>query len=107
MDAVTQQDMRVALNGAPSPRRRSTPIADGSPPAWDWSAELSEAERAELVELRRTVADLRADADDARSEAARSRRDAEDLRAGMRQLAAARPWRRRRVFDEIRRSGLL
>jgi hypothetical protein len=75
--------------------------------AWDWGVELRDEERSELELLRSTVAQLRTQLDQAH-EAVRIRTQRhQDASRALRQLAEARPWRRRRVLSSLRERQLL
>jgi hypothetical protein len=75
--------------------------------AWDWGVELRDEERSELELLRSTVAQLRTELDQAH-EALRSCRERhQDASQALRQLAEARPWRRRRVRRALRERQLV
>jgi hypothetical protein len=75
--------------------------------AWDWGVELRDEERSELELLRRTVAQLRTQLDQAHEELRSSRRRHRDASEALRQLAEARSWRRRRIRRALRARQLL
>jgi hypothetical protein len=75
--------------------------------AWDWGVELRDEERSELELLRRTVAQLRRQLDQARDSLRTSRQRDQDASQARRQLDEARPWRRRRVRTALRDRQLL
>jgi chromosome segregation ATPase len=75
--------------------------------AWDWGVELRDEERSELERLRRTVAQLRGQLDQAHDSLRTSRQREQDARQALRQLDEARPWRRRRVRTALRNRQLL
>ena len=75
--------------------------------AWDWGIELREEERSELELLRRTVARLRTQLDQAHESLKSSRQRQQDASQALRQLDEARPWRRRRVRTALRERKLL
>jgi hypothetical protein len=93
--------------------RRSAP-ADGedrsmaqTDQAWDWGVELRDEERSELELLRRTVAQLRTQLDQAHESLRSCRQRQQDASEALRQLDEARPWRRRRVRRALRERQLL
>src|SRR5512132_3644483 len=65
--------------------------------AWDWGVELRDEERSELELLRRTVAQLRTELDQAHESLSSCRQRQQDATQALRQLDEARLWRRRRV----------
>jgi hypothetical protein len=75
--------------------------------AWDWGVELRDEERSELELLRSTVVELRTQLDQAHEALRSSRQRDQDARQALRQLAEARPWRRRRVRTALRERQLL
>jgi chromosome segregation ATPase len=75
--------------------------------AWDWRVELRDEERSELELLRGTVADLRAELDQAEHSLRTSRQRQHDLSQALRELDEAWPWRRHRVRAALRDSQLL
>jgi hypothetical protein len=75
--------------------------------AWDWGVELRDEERSELELLRRTVAQLRAQLDQAHDSLRTSRQHQQDASQALRQLDEVRPWRRRRVRRALRDRHLL
>jgi hypothetical protein len=75
--------------------------------AWDWSVGLRDEERSELELLRRTVAQLRTQLDQAHESLRSSRQRKQDAREALRQLDEAGPWRRRRVRRALRARQLL
>jgi hypothetical protein len=75
--------------------------------AWDWGVELRDEERSELEVLRRTVAQLRTELDQAHESLRSCRQRQQDARQALRQLDEARPWRRRRVRTALRERQLL
>jgi hypothetical protein len=75
--------------------------------AWDWGVELRDEERSELETLRGTVAQLRRQLDQVHDSLRLSRQREQDARQALRQLAEARPWRRRRVRRALRDRQLL
>ena len=62
--------------------------------AWDWGVELRDEERSELDLLRRTVAQLRTELDQAQESLRSCRQRQQDARQALRQLDEARLWRR-------------
>ena len=95
-----------------SPSRSAT--ADGedrsmaqTDQAWDWGVELRDEERSELELLRRTVAKLRTQLDQAHEALRSCRQRHQDASQALRQLAETRPWRRRRVRTALRERQLL
>jgi septal ring factor EnvC (AmiA/AmiB activator) len=79
--------------------------------AWDWGIELREEERSELRSelelLRRTVAQLRTQLDQAHLSLRTFRQRHQDARQALRQLDEAKPWRRRRVRAALQERQLL
>jgi len=115
---ITQQDLREALSTPPEPRRRPAVIPGADPaeqsdeprapePAWDWSTELAEHERAELVSLRATGDELRDRLEHLESQVKEGAARERELRAALAQLAAAKGFQRRRVLAELRARALL
>jgi hypothetical protein len=75
--------------------------------AWDWGVELRDEERSELELLRRTVAQLRTQLDDAHGALRGCRQRHQDASQALTQLAEASPWRRRSVRTALRERQLL
>ena len=75
--------------------------------AWDWGVDLRDEERAELEVLRQTVAHLRTQLDQAHEALRSCRQRQQDASHALRQLAEARPWRRRRVRTALQERQLL
>ena len=75
--------------------------------AWDWGVELRDEERSELEVLRGTVAQLRTQLDHAHEALITCQQRHQDTSRALRQLAEARPWRRRRVRTALRERQLL
>jgi chromosome segregation ATPase len=75
--------------------------------AWDWGVELRDEERSELELLRSNVAQLRTQLDQADDALRTCRQRHQDASQALRQLAEARPWRRRRVRTALRERHLL
>jgi hypothetical protein len=75
--------------------------------AWDWGVELRDEERSELELLRRTVAQLRTQLDQAHDSLRICRPRQQDASQALRQLDEARPSRRRRVRKALRDRQLL
>jgi chromosome segregation ATPase len=75
--------------------------------AWDWGVELRDEERTELELLRSTVAQLRAQLDQAQDALGTCRRRQQETSQALRQLDEARPWQRRRVRNALRDRQLL
>jgi chromosome segregation ATPase len=75
--------------------------------AWDWGVELRDEERSELELLRRTVAQLRTQLDQAHEALRSCRQRQQDASEALRQLDEAGPWRRRRVRAALRERQLL
>jgi hypothetical protein len=75
--------------------------------AWDWGVELRDEERSELELLRSTVAQLRTQLDQAHEAVRICTQRHQDAGRALRQLAEARPWRRRRVLSSLRERRLL
>jgi hypothetical protein len=74
---------------------------------WDWGVELRDEERSELELLRSTVAQLRTQLDQAHKTLRSCTQRHQDARLALRQLAEARPWRRRRLRTAMRERKLL
>jgi len=103
---------RTSCNAWSSSSRRAP--ADGedrsmaqTDQAWDWGVELRDEERAELELLRGTVGQLRTQLDQAQEALRGCRQRHQDAKQALRQLAEARPWRRRRVRTALRERQLL
>jgi hypothetical protein len=75
--------------------------------AWDWGVELRDEERSELELLRRTVAQLHTQLDQAHDSLKTCRQRQQDASQALRQLDEVRPWRRRRVRKALRDRQLL
>jgi hypothetical protein len=75
--------------------------------AWDWGVEFRDEERAELELLRGTVAQLRTELDRTDEALKICRHRHRDASHALRELAEARPWRRRRVVIALRERRLL
>jgi chromosome segregation ATPase len=75
--------------------------------AWDWDVELRDEKRDELELLRSTVAQLRAQLDQAHDSLRTCRQRQQEASQALRQLDEARPWRRRRVRTALRARQLL
>ena len=75
--------------------------------AWDWGVDLRDEERSELEVLRRTVAQLRTQLDQAHDSLKTCRQRQEEACQALRQLDEAKPWRRRRVRTALRDRHLL
>ena len=75
--------------------------------AWDWGVELHDEERSELELLRHTVAQLRTQLDQAHEALRGCRQRHHEASDALRQLAEARPWRRRRIRLALRERQLL
>jgi hypothetical protein len=75
--------------------------------AWDWGVDLRDEERSELELLRRTVAQLRTQLDQAHEALRSSRQRHHEAIQALRQLAEAKLWRRRRVRAGLRERQLL
>jgi chromosome segregation ATPase len=75
--------------------------------AWDWGVELRDDQRSELELLRRTVAQLRTQLDQAHESLRSCRQRQHDASQALRELDEAGPWRRRRVRKALRERKLL
>jgi ribosomal protein L29 len=75
--------------------------------AWDWGVDLRDEERSELELLRRTVANLNTQLDQAHELLRSCRRRQQEASQALRQLDEARPWRRHRVRTALRERQLL
>jgi hypothetical protein len=102
---VSPDELRAAL----APRRsRPSPVAAARrEPAWEWTADISDGDQAELADLRRTVAAQRDRIEALESEAAAARTNAREAREALSELAAAGRFRRRSVARELAGRGLL
>jgi septal ring factor EnvC (AmiA/AmiB activator) len=98
---VSGQELRAAL--AQSGRSRPNPLMAQTEPVWEWTTD----EQAELEELRETAAELESQLDRLRGVAADARASEHEARRALRQLADARPWKRRAVVAELAGRGLL
>lgn len=74
---------------------------------WDWRIELREEDGSELQLLRETIAQLRGQLDRATASLITTRQRERDVRQALRELDAARPWRRRRLRAALRERQLL
>ena len=75
--------------------------------AWDWGVELRDEERSELELLRSNLAQLRTQLEQTQEALRSCRQRHQDASQALRQLAEARPWRRRRVRTALRERQLL
>jgi hypothetical protein len=75
--------------------------------AWDWGVELRDQERSELELLRRTVAQLRTQLDQAHDSLRTCRERQQEVSRALKQLNEVKPWRRRRVRKALRDRQLL
>jgi chromosome segregation ATPase len=75
--------------------------------AWDWRVELRDEERSELELLRRTMAQLHTQLDQAHDSLRTCRERQKEVSEALRQLDEAGPWRRRRVRRALRDRQLL
>jgi hypothetical protein len=98
---VSGQELRAAL--AQNGRSRPNPLMAEAPPAWEWTTD----EQAELEELRDTASALEEQIDALRDAAADARARELALQDALVRLAAARPWQKRRVVEELAGRGLL
>ena len=96
--------MTVRRTGAADGEDRSMAQTDQT---WDWGVELRDEERSELELMRSTVAQLRTQLDQAHEALESCRQRHQDATQALRQLADARPWRRRRVRTALRDRQLL
>jgi hypothetical protein len=103
---ITARDLRDRRRASSAPRP-SAALAIGAPPEWDWDAGLSDQDRVELTDLRDLTARLREQLERQDGELGRARSETRALRGGLRQLAGAGLWRRRRVIALLRAQGLL
>jgi hypothetical protein len=103
---ITAHDLRAALarQGA---RRRPAALLSERPGEWDWDPGLSDAERAELAELRDTVAQQREQLDELRRARDTATTQAQALRDALSSLASCRAWKRRGAVKGLRARGLL
>jgi hypothetical protein len=102
---ITVTDLRESRRRAASQHSPGTLL--GEPPEWDWNAGLSDQDVAELGELRDTAERQREQLEQQAGEIAGARSEAAQLRDGLRDLACARLWRRRRLIVLLRAKGLL
>ncbi|HEX2410667.1 MAG TPA: hypothetical protein VHJ39_05840 [Solirubrobacteraceae bacterium] len=98
---VSGHELRAAL--AQNGRTRPNPLMTAEPPAWEWTTD----EQVELEELRETVAQLERDVERLRGDTAGSRARERELHDALVRLAAARPWQRKRLVEELSGRGLL
>jgi hypothetical protein len=98
---VSGQDLRAAL--AQNGRSRPNPLMAEAPPAWEWTTD----EQAEVEQLRDAASALEEQIDALRDEAADARARELALQDALARLAAARPWQKRRVVEELAGRGLL
>jgi hypothetical protein len=102
---VSADELRAAL--APKPSRRSPVLehvmadAPAASPSWDWTAGFSDGELSELQDLRAAKADLETQVGDLHAAARQARTREQELRAALAELAAAGPFRRRRVMASL------
>jgi hypothetical protein len=75
--------------------------------AWDWGVDLRDEERSELELLRRTVAQLCTQLDQAHDSLRTCGERRQDVSEALRQLDEVKPWRRRRVRKALRDRKLL
>ncbi len=103
---VTADDLRAALapHGAP---RRPGALLPQPPGDWDWDPGLSDAERAELAELRATVAQQHEQLDELRRARDTAATRAQALSDALSMLAATRALKRRAAIKALRARGLL
>jgi hypothetical protein len=103
---VSAHDLRAAL-ARPGASRRPIALLSERPGEWDWDPGLSDAERAELAELRHTVAQQREQLDELRCARDTATTQAQALRDALSSLASSRAWKRRGAVKALRASGLL
>ena len=103
---ITAHDLRAALAPQDAPRRPAALLSD-PPGDWDWDPGLSDAERAELAELRDTVAQQREQLDELRRARDTATTQAQALRDALSSLASTRAWKRRGAVKLLRARGLL
>jgi hypothetical protein len=108
---VTRDELRDALRPGAEPRRRST-VLDGperadARPAWNWATDLSDRDREELNRLRIRAGELEAEIAQLQQAVERRRDRERTLREALTQLAAAKPWRRRRCLADLRARRLV
>ena len=103
---VSADDLRAALARHGAPRRRAALLSE-PPGEWDWDPGLSDAERAELAELRDTVAHQREQLDELRRARDTATTQAQALRDALSALASSRAWKRRAAVKVLRARGLL
>lgn len=75
--------------------------------AWDWGVELRDERRDELELLHSTVAELRAQLDQAHDSLRTCRQRQQEVSQALRQLDEVRPWRRRHVRRALRDRQML
>jgi hypothetical protein len=98
---VSEQELREAL--AHNGHSRPNPVMTSSPPAWEWTTD----EQVELDELRESAAELESQVDRLRGILQDAHAREKEVRDALRRLAAARPWQKRGIVDELARRGLL
>ena len=103
---ITAHDLRAALTRQAEPRRPAALLSE-PPGEWDWDPGLSDAERAELAELRHTVAQQREQLDELRCARDTATTQAQGLRDALSSLASSRAWKRRAAVKVLRTRGLL
>ena len=103
---ITAHDLRAALAPQGAPRQPAALLSE-LPGDWDWDPGLSDAERAELAELRDTVAQQREQLDELRRARDTATTQAHALRDALSSLASTRAWKRRGAIKALRARGLL
>ena len=103
---ITADDLRAALARQGAPRRPAALLSE-PPGEWDWDPGLCDAERAELAELRDTVAHQREQLDELRRARDTATTQAQALRDALSALASSRAWKRRAAVKVLRARGLL
>jgi hypothetical protein len=104
---VDPRGLGGALSRAAAPRRTANTGRWLTDQAWDWGVELRDEERSELERLRRTVAQLHTQLDQAHDSLRTCRERRQAVGEALKQLDEAGPWRRRRVRKALRDRRLL
>jgi hypothetical protein len=109
---VSPDELRAALaprrHSRPSPVVSSVVTAEREPaPAWEWTTDFSDADQAELEELRSTVAAQRERLDALEDALVGARAAGREAREALSAFAAASFWQRRALRRELVGRGLL
>src|SRR3954447_9249055 len=99
--SITAHDLRSALPPQGAPRRPAALLSE-PPGDWNWDPGVSDAERAELAELRDTVAQQHEQLDELRRARDTATTQAQALRDALSSLASSRAWKRRGAVKVLR-----